>query len=89
MTTDEFCKGRGVALGSFYAWLKAEKHHGKYSKSSRFVAIHPEEGPFANGIESAVHIPDAVPFASLRVGGFELDIHKQVDVEYLRRLLIG
>lgn len=55
MTTDEFCKSRGVASGFFYACLKAEKLHGKYSKSSRFAAIQPEDGTLANRIEAAVH----------------------------------
>lgn len=89
MTTDEFCKNRGVASGSFYAWIKDEKLHGKYSKSSRFVEIQPERAPLINDIEPAGRIPSAGPFASLRLGALELDIYQQVDATYLRSLLIG
>lgn len=89
ITTSEFCKSRGVASGSFYAWLKDEKLHGKYSKSSKFVEIRPEEAPMLNDMGTTGKIPSAGPFASLRVGMFELEIHPQVDAAYLRSLLIG
>lgn len=89
MTTNEFCKSRGVASGSFYTWLKDEKLHGKYSKTSKFVEILPEEGSFLNDVAPTKQIPIAGAFASLRIGGFELDIHGHVDATYLRSLLIG
>lgn len=89
MTTSEFCVSRGVASGSFYAWRKDEALHGKYSKSSKFVEIKPEGPALISSVESSSKIPVVPIFVSLRLGDFQLDIHGQVDAEYLRELLIG
>lgn len=89
MTISEFCNSRGVASGSFYAWRKDEAQHGKYSQSSRFVEIKPDDPALINNVEAAFQQPVSSIFATLRLGAFQLDIQREVDAEYLRRLFIG
>lgn len=89
MTTSEFCTSRGVASGSSYACRKDEVLHGKYSKNLKFVKIKSEAPALISPVEAAAKIPVVPIFASIRLGAFQLDIHQQIDAEYLCELLIG
>lgn len=74
-----FCKSHGIPSGTFYTWQK-HRREGKYATQGKFIAFSVEEP-----IASAPPLPKV--FASLCVGALTINLHQQVEADYIGSLL--
>ena len=74
-----FCKLHGVPSGTFYTWQKHQRD-GKYATQGKFIELSVEEP-----ISSAPPLPKV--FASLCVGALTINLHQQVEADYIGSLL--
>ncbi len=74
-----FCKSHDIPSGTFYTWQK-HRREGKYATQGKFIELSAEEP-----IAAAPPLPKV--FASLCVGNLIINLHQQVEADYIGSLL--
>ncbi|WP_025146567.1 IS66 family insertion sequence element accessory protein TnpA [Pedobacter jeongneungensis] len=74
-----FCKSHGVPSGTFYTWQKHQRD-GKYVTQGKFIELSVEEP-----IIPVPSLPKV--FASLCIGDLKINLHQQVEADYIGLLL--
>ncbi|MFC3560281.1 IS66 family insertion sequence element accessory protein TnpA [Pedobacter jamesrossensis] len=74
-----FCKSHGVPSGTFYTWQK-HRRQGKYPAQGKFIELSVEESILSSP-------PSPTFFASLCLGALTINLHQQVEADYIGSLL--